>query len=198
MTRKKTIGAAVLLTLAAVATLAPGSGEAQTIRQVSLYADLKARDVGDIVTVAVVERSSGSNSSSLNTNKSTKFNVQAPEGVGPLDFISETGASADWGRQHTGSGQLSRQGRLTATVAATVVEVLPNGDLVIEGEREVGINEEKEILSLRGVVRPEDIGSDNLVYSSNIANASIEYRGKGAVTSGSRPNIFVRILSWFF
>ena len=78
------------------------------------------------------------------------------------------------------------------------IEVLPNGDLMIQGEREIGVNEETEILSLSGVVRPEDIGAGNLVYSTDIANARISYKGKGMVTSGSRPNIIVRLLSWIF
>ena len=80
----------------------------------------------------------------------------------------------------------------------TVTEVRANGDLVIEGDRKITINEEEEFLSLKGVVRPEDIGPGNLVYSTDIAEADISYKGKGVVTSGSRPNILVRILSWIF
>ncbi len=197
MSRK---GSFVVLTLLILCV--PGrafsQAPAQTVRQASLYADVKARSVGDIVTVAIVERSSGSNSSRLTTRKNTKFNNDAAEGTGLFSFFPEFGMSAEIGRDHDGSGQLSREGRLTATMAAVVVEVRPNGDLKIEGEREVGINEEVEILKLTGVVRPEDIGSGNVVYSTNIADARITYQGKGIVTSGSRPNLLVRILSWIF
>jgi flagellar L-ring protein precursor FlgH len=69
---------------------------------------------------------------------------------------------------------------------------------VISGEREVGINEEQETLSLTGVVRPEDIGPGNVVYSMDIAEAKITYKGKGLVTKGTRPNLLVRLLSWIF
>jgi flagellar L-ring protein precursor FlgH len=197
MTKRGTIILTAVLAAGAVLLLGRPAA-AQTARQVSLYADVKARGVGDIVTVAIVERSSGSNTSKLTTSKSTKFTADGQEGTGALDFIPDLGMSTQFGRDHSGTGQGSREGRLTATLAATVTEVLPNGDLVIEGEREVGVNDEHEILSLRGTVRPADISSGNVVYSSNIANAEIEYKGKGSVTGGSQPNIFVRILSWFF
>ena len=120
----------------------------RTVRQASLYADVKARPVGDIVTVAIVERASGSNTSRLTTRKNTAFNNKAAEGTGIFSFFPEFGMSAEMGHDHDGSGQLSREGRLTATMAAVVVEVRPNGDLAIAGEREVGINEEVEILKL--------------------------------------------------
>ncbi|MBN1826843.1 MAG: flagellar basal body L-ring protein FlgH [Candidatus Eisenbacteria bacterium] len=170
----------------------------RTVRQASLYADVKARSVGDIVTVAIVERASGSNSSKLSTRRNTQFQNNADEGTGILDFFPDFGMNAEFDRSHDGSGQLSREGRLTANMAATVTQVMPNGDLLIQGEREIGINDETEILSLSGVIRPEDIGAGNMVYSTDIANAQISYKGKGVVTSGSRPNIFVRLLSWIF
>lgn len=172
--------------------------ETRSARQVSLYADVKARSVGDIVTVAIIERASASNTSRVSTTRNTKFNNQGTEGTGLLSFFPEFGMSAQLGRDHDGQGQLTREGRLTARMAAVVTEVRPNGDLVISGDREIEINEEKEILTLTGVVRPEDIGAGNVVYSTDIAEARISYKGKGLVTSGSRPNLLVRILSWIF
>jgi len=170
-----------------------------TARQVSLFADVKARSVGDIVTVAIVERASGSNSSRVSTRRNTQFNHEnGSGGTGLFSFVPEFGLSAQLDREHDGTGQLTRQGSLTATMAAMVTEVRPNGDLVIRGEREVGVNEEQEILTLTGIVRPSDIGPGNVVYSSDIAEAKIHYTGKGLVTSGSRPNLLSRILSWIF
>ena len=170
-----------------------------TIRQVSLYADVKARAIGDIVTVAIVERASASNTSRLSTRRNTEIDYRnGAGGTGLFSFVPEFGLSADLGRKHEGSGQLSREGRLTARMAAVVVDIRPNGDLVIHGEREVWINEEQEILSLAGVVRPEDIGPGNVIYSTDIAEAKISYKGKGLLTDGSRPNLLVRVLSWIF
>ena len=175
-----------------------GAGEDVSVRQASIYADVKARGVGDVLTVSIVEQASASNSSRLTTRRSTKFADQASEGEGVFGFFPELGMSAQFGRDHEGTGVLSREGRLTARMAVTVTEVRTNGDLVIAGERRVTINEEEETLTLRGVVRPEDIGPGNVVYSTDIADADISYKGKGVVTSGSRPNILVRILSWIF
>jgi flagellar L-ring protein precursor FlgH len=175
------------------------SPDTRSVRQVSLYADVKARSVGDIVTVAIVERASASNTSRLSTRRSTEFNTENGEGgTGLFSFVPEFGLSAELAKDHDGSGQVSREGRLTARMAAVVTEIRPNGDLVISGEREVWINEEQETLALTGVVRPEDIGSGNVVYSTDIAEAKISYKGKGVVTSGSRPNIISRILGWIF
>lgn len=188
----------VLLLPAAAAAKGKTSVVPINVRQVSLYVDVKARSVGDIVTVAVVERASASNSSKLSTNKSTKFVGSGGDADGVFSFIPDLSFDAELGRNHSGSGQLTREGRLTASIAATVMEIKPNGDLVISGEREIGINEETEILSVTGTVRPEDISPENVVYSTKIADAKIMYKGKGAVTQGSRPNIFVRVFSWIF
>ena len=178
---------------------APTEATAPTVRQVSLYADVKARAVGDIVTVAIVERASGSNSSRLSTSRDTDFdNDSGAGGTGLFSFVPEFGMSAEMKRDHEGSGQLTREGRLTARMAAVVTEIRPNGALVIHGEREVGVNEETEMLTLTGVVRPEDIGPGNVVYSTDIAEAKIQYSGKGLVTKGSRPGLITRLLSWIF
>lgn len=190
--------AAAALLLLGIASTVSGTEGAETVRQVSLYADVKARAIGDIVTVAIIERASASNSSRLQTRRNTRFNTDIDQGTGLFEFIPEMGLSGETGRDHDGSGHLSREGKLTARMAATVTEILPNGDLRIEGEREVGVNEETEILSLSGIVRPQDIGAGNVVYSTNIAQAKIAYKGKGAVTKGSRPNIISRILSFIF
>jgi len=189
-----------ILTMVLLGTCASLSAQesVRTVRQASLYADVTARSVGDIVAVAIVEHARGSNTSRLTTSRDSKFQNSATEGTGIFSFFPEFGMSADLGRDHDGSGQLSREGRLTARMAAVVTEVRPNGDLVIKGEREVGINEEIEILVLTGVIRPEDIGPGNLVYSTDIAEAKIAYKGKGLVTSGTRPNLLTRILSWIF
>jgi flagellar L-ring protein precursor FlgH len=83
-------------------------------------------------------------------------------------------------------------------MAAVVTEVNANGCLVIKGEREIVINDEKETLVLTGMVRPRDISTGNVVYSTDIANAQITYKGKGLVTSGSKPSIIARIVSILF
>jgi len=185
----------------AAAPLAPASAAApgpRSVRQASLYADTNARSVGDILTVAIIERSSASNNTRISTRRDTKFEAKGGPGTGALDFIPDFGMSAETSRDHQGTGELSREGRLTARMAVTVTEVKPNGDLVIAGEREVQVNDEKDLLQLSGVVRPIDIRDGNVVFSTDIANAKILSRGKGQITNGTKPNVFARLLGWLF
>jgi len=181
--------------LAPASTVAPGP---RSVRQASLYADTNARSVGDILTVAIIERSSASNNTRISTSRNTKLDAKGGPGTGALDFIPDFGMSAETSRDHQGTGELSREGRLTARMAVTVTEVKPNGDLVIAGEREVQVNDEKDLLQLSGVVRPIDIRDGNVVFSTDIANAKILSRGKGQITNGTKPNLFARLLGWLF
>lgn len=164
----------------------------------SLYSDIKASKKGDIVTVIITEKTLASNSSKISTGKETKFSTAGEEGTGGLDFIPGFSVSANVGREHEGSGSTERRGSIVGRMAAVVEEVLENGNLVIRGEKEIVINDEKEILVLSGIVRPEDISTNNTVYSTDIANTQITYKGKGLVTSGTKPSIFARIIGWFF
>ncbi len=170
----------------------------RTVRQVSLFADVTARSVGDIVTVSILERTKGSNTSKLTTTRTDEFEHLGTKGTGAFDFVPDFGLSADFSKDIEGSGRHIREGRLTARMAATVTQVRPNGDLEIAGEREIEVNGETETLVLSGVVRPVDIGPGNVVFSTNIAEAKIAYKGKGVVSAGTKPSLFARVLSWIF
>ena len=163
----------------------------------SLYSDLRASGVGDVVTVVIMERTLASNSSRLDTEKESRF-FTSGESSGALDVIEPFGLAANIGRDHEGEGVTERKGSIVGRMAAVVVAITGNGNLEIRGEREIVVNDEKEILTLTGVVRPQDISTDNVVYSTDMANARIQYKGKGLVTSGSKPGIIARILSLFF
>lgn len=164
----------------------------------SLYSDVKAARVGDIVTVVILEKTLASNSSKLSTDKATSFLVNGDEGTGGLDFIPGFSATADMERVHEGNGTTERRGSIVGRMAAVVTEINPNGCLVIKGERELVINDEKETLVLTGTVRPRDISTGNVVFSTDVANAQITYKGKGLVTSGSKPSILARLVSLIF
>ncbi|MCX7726069.1 MAG: flagellar basal body L-ring protein FlgH, partial [Chitinispirillaceae bacterium] len=99
---------------------------------------------------------------------------------------------------YDGKGGTSRQGNLVATISARVVKVLDNGNLVIEGSKVVEINDEKEIIKITGIVRPQDVKRDNTILSTNIADAQITYTGKGVVNTGRRPGLLARFLNWLF
>lgn len=171
------------------------------------FVDRKARAVGDIVTVKIVEVNSAENSAKTETSRSSEvtmgintfFGVPSHFGLDKVwsgGFKPEVKASG--GSDFTGDGTTSRSVKFIATISCQVVEVLPNGNLVIEGVRQVRINREREFITLRGVVRPEDIGPDNTVLSTAIADAQIEYSGKGVISDNQGPGWFTRVLNLFW
>ena len=164
----------------------------------SLFTDIKAHKVGDILTVIISERNKSANQVSNKTEKTSKMNTSGGPGTGSLDFFPMFGAESESKNSFDGKGESFRNNSLTARMSVTVVEVRPNGDLVIEGSRTLGISNDKETITLTGVVRQKDISPDNAVNSFQIADAQINHTGKGASTSGSRPGIFTRILHWIF
>ena len=94
-----------------------------------------------------------------------------------------------------GSGTVTRNGSLTATISAIITEILPSGNLKIEGRRSVTVNNEEQIMVLRGVVRPQDINFDNTIPSTLIADAAISYTGEGVVADEQRKGWLGKILS---
>jgi flagellar L-ring protein precursor FlgH len=164
----------------------------------SLFADIKAHRVGDILTVLVYEQSQASQAIETKTEKSTEASTQGGPGIGPLDFIPLFSVEGDAKLTHDGKGENSRNGVLRAKMTVTVVDLKPNGDLVIEGSRTVGISGDKEVLNLSGVVRQKDVSPDNSVDSYLIADAQISYTGKGAGNTAARPGLVTRLINWLF
>ena len=163
----------------------------------NLAADLRARYLNDIVTIVVSERASAVSQGSVLSSR----NSQAFAGVSALGGIP--GASSalpnllglDSSRSLEGEGETSRRTTLTATMAARVSEVLPNGNLLIDGEKVVGIDSERQTIKLRGVIRPYDIDVSNAVSSNQIAQLELRINGKGVVGDAiKRPNFFYRLL----
>lgn len=191
----------LLLALAISASLlawGPGASSAQGMLGNSLYADHKAHRVGDIITVLVVEEAVASSKASTSTDKNTGVEVDVRGGMKEKSFLPLVGVRGGAGNDFSGKGQTERQGVLKARISATVVNVRENGDLEIEGSREVVVNGERELTTLRGVVRPSDISTQNTVYSYNVAEAQIAYKGTGAVHSGQKPGYIARLLNWLF
>lgn len=176
---------------------APGSTWSPDARLFDLATDLRASRVNDIVTVIVQERASavsqGSVSSERSSSANSSINALAgiPSQLGGLQNL--LGVNSD--KTLEGKGETSRRTVLTATMAARVVEVLPNGNLVIEGEKSVGINSEVQVIQLRGVVRPYDVGVANAISSEQIAQLELKVNGKGVVNDAiRRPNFLYRFI----
>jgi len=164
----------------------------------SLFTDIKAHRVGDILTVLIVEQNRASNQVETKSEKSSSSSISGGPGIGPLDFIPLFGADLKADNKHDGKGENLRTGNIRARMSVTVSAVKNNGDLVIEGTRVMGISSDKETLTLSGIVRPEDISAENTVESYFIADAEIHYDGKGATNTGSRAGFFVRLANWLF
>jgi flagellar L-ring protein precursor FlgH len=164
----------------------------------SLFTDIKAHEVGDILTVLIYEASDASTQAETKTEKTGKFSTQGGPGIGSLDFIPLFGAEGENKNTFDGKGENLRNQSLRAKMSVTVVAVKDNGDLVIKGSRTIGISKDKETLTLTGVVRQKDISPNNTVDSYLIADAEIAYTGKGAASTGSRPGLIMRFLNWLF
>jgi flagellar L-ring protein precursor FlgH len=164
----------------------------------SLFTDIKAHQVGDILTVLIYEQNSATQQIETKTEKTTKFSTKGGPGVGSLDFLPLFGVDGDSKGTHDGKGENIRNGSLRAKMSVTVMAIKPNGDLVIEGSRTIGISGDRETLTLTGVVRQKDITPENTVDSYLIADAEIHYTGKGSANTGSRPGFLMRFLNWLF
>ena len=181
----------------------PGSLWGGSLATVELATDLRARNVGDLVTIRIVEsvraQQVAATDSSRDANISGGIDFlfglqnQVPSSL-ELDQLVGANSSNDF----QGGGSNSRTNALTTTVTARVIEVLPNGYLRVEASRLIQVNEEKERLSLTGIVRPYDIGPRNDVLSTQIADVEIRYGGKGVIGSNLKPGLLMRLLRFLF
>lgn len=160
----------------------------------SLFADQKARNVGDILTIQLVERTQASATSSTSTAKGSSVSVPAPRlfgapaTIGGRTLDSELGADSEF----SGSGNSTQSNRLDGNVTVTVAERLPNGYLVVRGQKWIRINQGNEHIQIQGIVRPADIGPDNTISSSRVADAQIAYRGRGSLAQANAQGWLTR------
>ncbi|MBL0061209.1 MAG: flagellar basal body L-ring protein FlgH [bacterium] len=185
------------LSLIALPLILQASGVTKRGIAPSLYSDCIARNVGDQLTVLIIENSLASASARTNTKGEYDAEVTAG-GTGALDFIPLLSGSGSTKSEHKGTGTTTRQGTLRASVVSRVIEVLPNGDLRIEGEKSIIINGEKQLTILSGTVRQKDITPQNTITSDLIGDAEISYKGKGVLANTERPGIIARIFDWIF
>lgn len=175
----------------------PGSIWSASARYLDLAADLRGRRVGDIITIHVEEKASAVSTGTVKTarNSSVAGSVSAIAGItratGPLANLAKAGTNT----AIDGQGTTTRDTTLMATLSALVTQVLPNGNLVIQGSKNVGVNSENQTITVRGLVRPIDLDRTNSVSSDRIAQMEIQVNGKGIVAdSVKRPFILYRIL----
>ncbi|WP_140944085.1 flagellar basal body L-ring protein FlgH [Candidatus Thermokryptus mobilis] len=171
--------------------------KSQEVIQRSIFSDHKAFKVGDVITIIVIEVSSAENNIKRSTSRSGNINGSV-SGSGALSFIPESGFSIGTENEFKGQGSTSSRGAVKAKISAKVVGIDSAGNLVIEGKRKVSINGDAQIIRIKGVVRPSDVNWDNSVFSYNIANAEIEFSGKGMTYRNQSPSWITRLLHWLF
>lgn len=164
----------------------------------SFFTDIKAHRIGDLLTVIVYENTEASNESAMKTQEKSAGSTSSSGGVGPLNFIPLFAADNASDNTYDGKGSNSRRGTIRARMTVEVIAERNNGDLVIQGSRNIEINSEQETMVLSGIVRRADVNPDNTINSYNIANAKINYTGKGPAADGSKPGLITRILNWVF
>ena len=191
-------GAFALLVLLPCAAAAAGD-DAQTMFDEksyhSLVAESKAIHVGDVLTVVIQESASATSSTDLsakrdfNASVTGQFTAIPHRGPEPHAITGGTATGSD------GAGSTERSGNLLAQVSVRVTEVHANGDLVVSGAQSLKINGEEQLITLSGVVRPTDVGADNTVQSTRIADARIRFDGEGFVTDQSKPGLLARLFN---
>jgi flagellar L-ring protein precursor FlgH len=173
-----------------------GSLWLDTGRLAAISTDYKAMHVGDLITIVVSQNITANNAGSVSSQR----NLSASSGISALPGqLKATGVASLFSPTSTyslaGKGQAATTSSLTTNLAGRVVAVLPSGALVIEAERQLTMNNEKQVLLLRGMVRPGDIASNNSIASDAIANLELELKGKGVISEGNRPpNPIVRAI----
>ena len=154
--------------------------------------DQRASRVGDILTVLIAIDDSAKTSNATNTSKTSSNALGVPNFLGlesslgrilPKAFVPKTAIATNSSMVSAGSGGIDRQEQITLTIAAVVTQVLPNGNMVIQGRQEVRTNDDTRILTVAGIVRPEDITAANTILHTQIAEARISYGGKGDIAS---------------
>jgi flagellar L-ring protein precursor FlgH len=171
-----------------------------------LYSDVKARAVGDLVTIVIDENSTVNRAAQQASDKNTTGSGSAsfsrpylsPGGQDGQSWTQATLPAFNWNLNNSfsGDGSMSSSDDFQATVSARVVDVLPNGTLLLEGKRTVRLQKETVNVVLSGLVRPKDIDSNNEVMSSRLADASIRYQSDGPLTRDHERGLFTRLINW--
>lgn len=167
----------------------------QSVNGLALFEDVRAHRVGDILTVQLVEKTAASKQAATSTKKEQDINLGANTLLGgpvSYDGVDPLSASVSAKRKFSGDGASSQSNTLTGNISVTVAEVLPNGNMIVRGEKVLTINQGDEFIRIAGIVRPVDVSPDNTVLSTKIANAEITYGGRGTLADSNRKGWLAR------
>ena len=165
---------------------------------VSYFSDVSAKRVGDLITVVLSENTNAKKSASTNTSKDSAIDILSPTALGGpvsaagINFLAN---SLNGSREFAGAGDSSQSNSLNGRITVTVSQVLPNGYLMVQGEKRMTLNQGNEHIRFSGIIRPADIKSDNTIESTSVANAQIIYGGTGMIAAANTEGWFSQFLS---
>jgi flagellar L-ring protein precursor FlgH len=161
---------------------------------------VKARRIADLITIEVLESTSAVSEATTESSKESEMIGEITNFAGLENKVKELPNLLDLSGSATFSGDAStsRKSVVTTSLTARVVEVFPNGNLYLQGNRELLVNGERQVVIVRGVARPNDISSSNVILSTRIAELELEVMGKGIVSEAQKPGILFRVLSGFW
>ena len=189
---------AVMLTAAFLISCSASTSEAVSLWQEngrSLFADKKARNVGDILTIVISESTTQSATKSRSNTKEASLSMDA--GLGFLRFLGG-GGSIGAEDSFEAEGSARDTNRYSGRITVTVVEVLPNDNMIVEGTQSIWQNRDEHKITLRGIIRRDDVLMDNTVPSYKVADATIRFDGKGPLNAKQRQGILTQIFNFLF
>ncbi|MBO4401050.1 MAG: flagellar basal body L-ring protein FlgH [Selenomonadaceae bacterium] len=188
---------AAVLTAFFLAASFSGAAEARSLwrdNSFGIYSDRKARNVGDILTIVISETTRQSATASRSNSKSGSVSIGA--GTGVFDFLKALGASGsdNWEAE----GSVTDNNSVSGQITVTVVEVLPNDNMIVEGTQSIWQNRDEHKITLRGIVRRDDVTFANTVPSSKVADATLRFDGKGPLNAKQRQGILTQVFNFLF
>jgi len=167
-----------------------------------LFEDHTAKRVGDILTITLLEKTQAKKADDLKTKKDNQMSVTAPTLFGMAASVltgNDVETKLASTKEFTGTGAADQSNSLSGNISVTVVDLLPNGNLSVRGEKRVTLNQGDEFIRLSGIVRPVDINSANIITSDKVADVTIMYVGEGAMADASKMGWLARIVQspWF-
>ena len=180
----------------------------QASRDVRLFEDVKARRIGDVLTVVLLEKTSASKSAKTSADKDQETAVANPTffgaspqfnlpGLIPLDSNRDNNLQQNLNaeRSFEGEADSSQSNSLTGEITVTIADVLPNGNLVVRGEKWLTLNQGEEFIQISGIVRPQDVGTNNRILSTKIGDARITYSGRGVLAESNQMGWLARFFN---
>lgn len=174
----------------------------QASNSVGLFEDVKAHRVGDILTITLAENTNATKSATTSTKKTDSIDTGTPTLLGSgvvFNGVNPLNNSLSSANSFSGDGSSTQSNTLTGNITVTVAKVLPNGNLVVRGQKVLTLNHGDEYIRISGIVRPADISADNSVLSTQIANADITYSGRGTLADTNHMGWLARFFnsSWW-